>query len=140
MSAGSLYVPPAPGIMPSRVSGSPTCAVDAKTRMLVQRASSRPPPRARELIALMVGIGRMERAVKVLRRLARKAAVLLVELANCPAASEADISMIVSVGYAQELRNAYSSAENPPLSFRSAPAQKQLSTSLASTTALVGPL
>tara|TARA_R110002060_G_scaffold16167_1_gene22482 strand:+ start:404 stop:601 length:198 start_codon:yes stop_codon:yes gene_type:complete len=62
--------------MPRRVSGSPTCAVEEKTRRVVQRASSRPPPRARELTALMVGIGRIERAVNVLRRLERKAAVL----------------------------------------------------------------
>lgn len=44
--------------------------------MCVQRASSRPPPRAREEIALMVGIGSDERAVNVLRREERKAAVL----------------------------------------------------------------
>ena len=42
----------------------------------MQRASSRPPPRARELTALMVGMGRIERAVNVLRRFERKAAVL----------------------------------------------------------------
>lgn len=69
-------MPPAPGIMPSRVSGSPTCAVDAKTRMFVERASSKPPPRAMEEIALIVGTGRAERAVNVPRRVERKAAVL----------------------------------------------------------------
>ena len=63
--------------MPNRVSGRPTIAVDAKTRRCVQRASSRPPPRAREETAEMVGIGRAERAVNVALRFARKAAVLL---------------------------------------------------------------
>jgi hypothetical protein len=63
--------------MPNLVSGSATCAVDAKTRMCVQSASSSPPPKARELTALMVGIGRTESAVKVFLRFARKAAVLL---------------------------------------------------------------
>lgn len=42
----------------------------------MHRASSRPPPRAVEEMALMVGMGRAERAVKVARRLERKAAVL----------------------------------------------------------------
>jgi hypothetical protein len=42
----------------------------------VHRASSRPPPRAVEEMALMVGMGRAERAVKVARRLERKAVVL----------------------------------------------------------------
>jgi len=70
-------VPPAPGIMPSRVSGSPTWAVDAKTRKCVQRANSRPPPRAVEEMALIVGMGREERAVNVARRLAKKADVLI---------------------------------------------------------------
>jgi hypothetical protein len=69
-------VPPAPGIMPRRVSGRAICAVEERTRRCVQRASSRPPPRAREEIAEMVGMGRVERAVKVVRRLRRNAAVL----------------------------------------------------------------
>jgi hypothetical protein len=51
--------------------------------MCVQSANSRPPPRAMEEIALIVGIGREERAVKVLRRLERKAAVLQHLLVNC---------------------------------------------------------
>jgi hypothetical protein len=46
--------------------------------MCVQRASSRPPPKAREETALMVGMGRRERAVNVERRFERKAAVLFV--------------------------------------------------------------
>lgn len=41
------------------------------------RASSRPPPRARELIAEMVGTGRAERVVRVDRRFVRKSAVLV---------------------------------------------------------------
>lgn len=63
-------------MMPSRVSGSPTCAVEARTRKCVHRASSRPPPRAVEEMALTVGMGRAERAVKVARRFERKAVVL----------------------------------------------------------------
>jgi len=69
-------VPPAPGTIPRRVSGSATLAVDAKTRRLVVSASSRPPPKAREESAVMVGIGRWESEVKVLRREKRKSVVL----------------------------------------------------------------
>ena len=75
--AGRRWVPPAPGRMPRRVSGRPIEALDVRTRKCVARASSRPPPRAREEMALMVGMGRSERAVKVPRRSARKLAVLL---------------------------------------------------------------
>lgn len=42
----------------------------------MQRASSRPPPRAVEEMALMLGMGREDRAVKVARRFVRKAVVL----------------------------------------------------------------
>jgi hypothetical protein len=51
--------------------------------MCVQSANSRPPPRARDEMALIVGIGREESAVNVLRRLERKAAVLHHLLVNC---------------------------------------------------------
>lgn len=83
ISAGSRYVPPAPGMMPSFVSGSATDAVDARTRRCVQRASSRPPPSAVEEMAEIVGIGSVESAVKVLRRWERKSAVLLREEGCC---------------------------------------------------------
>ena len=76
MSAGSRYVPPAPGMMPKRVSGRATCAVEAKTRMWVVRASSRPPPNASEARAVMVGMGSREMEANVPLRSARKAAVL----------------------------------------------------------------
>jgi len=76
MSAGKRKVPPAPGRIPRRVSGRPTTALEERTRKEVDKASSRPPPRARDDIADMVGIGRAERAVNVVRRLRRKAAVL----------------------------------------------------------------
>ena len=46
------------------------------TRKVVDRASSRPPPRALEEIAAMLGIGSVSRAVRVLRRLERKVRVL----------------------------------------------------------------
>ena len=52
--------------------------MEVRTRRWVVRASSRPPPRAREEMAEMDGIGRAERDVNVSRRLARKSAVLLV--------------------------------------------------------------
>ena len=42
----------------------------------MQRANSRPPPSAREETALIVGIGREESSANVLRRVARKFAVL----------------------------------------------------------------
>ena len=48
----------------------------AKTRKVVARASSRPPPRASEATALMVGMGRAERSVRVARRVWRKCCVL----------------------------------------------------------------
>jgi hypothetical protein len=63
-------------MMPRRVSGRPTVALEERTRKWVDSASSRPPPRAREEMAEIVGIGRVERAVKVVRRLRRNAAVL----------------------------------------------------------------
>ncbi len=54
-----------------RDSGKPTKAVEAKTRRCVASANSKPPPRAGEARAEMVGIGRVEREVKVERRVAR---------------------------------------------------------------------
>ena len=54
-------MPPAPGMMARlAVSGRERIASAAKTRKVVERASSRPPPKADEEIALMVGIGRLE--------------------------------------------------------------------------------
>lgn len=77
IKAGRRYVPPAPGMMPSRVSGRATREVDPNTRKSVVRASSRPPPKAIEAMAVIVGIGSSEIFVKVLRRRARKASVLI---------------------------------------------------------------
>lgn len=68
---------PAPGIMARRVSGKATTAVEARTRKSVHNASSRPPPKAELATAEMVGIGRVERRVKVLRSFERKAATLV---------------------------------------------------------------
>lgn len=62
--------------MARRVSGSATTAVEEKTRKLVQRPSSRPPPKAVLEMAEMVGMGRVERRVKVLRSESRKSRVL----------------------------------------------------------------
>ena len=50
--------------------------VAAQMRRWVERASSRPPPRAREFMAVRVGMGREARAVRVLRRVWRKVLVL----------------------------------------------------------------
>lgn len=63
-------------MMARRVSGRPTTAVEARTRKLVQRANSRPPPKAVLLMAEMVGMGRVERRVKVFRSLERNWATL----------------------------------------------------------------
>lgn len=60
----------------SRVSGRATVVVDAKTRMCVVKASSRPPPKAGAARAEIVGMGNVEMDVKVPRREERKAAVL----------------------------------------------------------------
>lgn len=50
--------------------------MEARTRKLVQRANSRPPPKAVLLMAEMVGMGRVERRVKVFRSLERNWATL----------------------------------------------------------------
>lgn len=62
--------------MARRVSGRATVVVDAKTRMCVVRASSRPPPKAGAARAEMVGMGRFWIDVRVPRREVRKFAVL----------------------------------------------------------------
>lgn len=77
MSAGRRYVPPAPGMMARRVSGSATVVLEPKTRRWVVSASSRPPPNAGAASAEMVGMGRCEMDVKVLRRVVRKEDVLV---------------------------------------------------------------
>lgn len=77
MRAGRRYVPPAPGMMASRVSGSATVVVDPKMRKCVVRASSRPPPNAGAASADIVGIGRFDIDVNVLLNDLRKFAVLL---------------------------------------------------------------
>ena len=64
-------------MMASRVSGRPTVAVEVKMRMSVARASSRPPPRAREETADIVGTGRIERVFNVERRVLRNARTLV---------------------------------------------------------------
>ena len=51
-------------------------AVEAKTRRWVVRASSRPPPKARDESAVIVGIGRLEIEAKVFRSEERKSDVL----------------------------------------------------------------
>lgn len=79
MRAGSLYVPPAPGMIAKRVSGRATVAVEANTRMCVVRANSRPPPNAGAASAVIVGMDRLAIEAKVPRREARKFAVL----SNC---------------------------------------------------------
>jgi hypothetical protein len=63
-------------MMPSLVSGRPMVALEERTRKCVERASSRPPPRAMEEMAEIVGMGRSEREVKVSRRLERNSLVL----------------------------------------------------------------
>lgn len=113
MRAGRRYVPPAPGIIANRVSGRPTVAVDENTRKFVARASSRPPPKAWEEIAVMDGIGREASRVRVLRRVVR----------NC------DILRRDSLDYQfqcllEARKDTHSSGLMPTRSFKSAPAQK----------------
>ena len=55
-------------------------AEEPNTRIEVQRASSSPPPSARDEMAAIVGIGRFERLVKVFRRPARKDFVLVLNV------------------------------------------------------------
>lgn len=69
-------MPPAPGRMANRVSGSATSVEEVKRRREVVRASSSPPPRAREERAERVGMGRVVIWVKVARRVRRKLDVL----------------------------------------------------------------
>lgn len=76
MMVGRRYVPPAPGMMPRRVSGRARRAFEEITRRCVHSANSRPPPRAVPEMAEMVGMGRVERRVNVERRRARKRATL----------------------------------------------------------------
>ena len=52
-------------------------AVEAKMRRWVVRASSRPPPKAREERAVRVGTWRVEMRVRVVRRERRKEEVLV---------------------------------------------------------------
>lgn len=73
---GRRKVPPAPGMIASLVSGRATVDVEPKTRKVVVRASSRPPPNATEETAEIVGMGRRERRVNVSRRVVRKCFVL----------------------------------------------------------------
>lgn len=114
-------------MMAKRVSGSATVVVVPKTRMCVVRASSRPPPNAGAARAEMVGMGRFWIEVRVPRREVRKLVVLWWR------------SVLE-----RRCRNghyiAYSSCVNVALSFKSAPAQKLVSTSLARIRALVGPV
>lgn len=76
IKAGRRYVPPAPGRMARRVSGRATVVVDAKTRMCVVRASSRPPPKAGAAKAEIVGMGNCDIDANVPRSVVRKLDVL----------------------------------------------------------------
>jgi hypothetical protein len=109
----------------SRVSGSATVVVEAKTRMCVVRASSRPPPNAGAASAEMVGIESCDIDVRVPRNVDRKFAVLF------------QLSALFSARWVQA---SHSSDVNVALSLRSAPAQKLESASLARIRALVAPV
>lgn len=125
MSAGSRYVPPAPGMMPRRVSGRATTALLLKTRRCVVRASSRPPPKASEETAEMVGTGSWVMELKAPRSLERKSAVLFDARRGVSVCFWCQ-SNIGRAGWVAD-----SSWVNVARSFRSAPAQKLVSTSLA---------
>lgn len=74
--AGRRYVPPAPGRMARRVSGSATLTLLVKRRSVVVRASSSPPPKAGAWTAERVGIGRCWICVNVRRTDVRNCFVL----------------------------------------------------------------
>jgi hypothetical protein len=99
--------------------------VEAKTRICVVRASSRPPPKAGAASADIVGMGSCDIEVRVPRNVVRKFVVLHSALA-C-ASKHVD-------------KTAHSSGVKVARSFRSAPAQKLASTSLANIRALVAPV
>lgn len=84
MSAGRRYVPPAPGMIANRVSGSATVVVEAKMRKCVVKASSRPPPKAGAARAEIVGMESFDIEVNVPRSDLRKLAVLCSRSALSP--------------------------------------------------------
>jgi hypothetical protein len=116
-------------MMARRVSGRATVAVEANTRKFVQRPSSRPPPNAVLPMAEMVGIGSVDRRVKVLLSFVKNWATLFISYQHT------DTSYPI-----KPMTISYSSGDMPSLSFKSAPAQKALSDSLAKIKALVLPL
>jgi len=115
--------------MARRVSGRATVAVEANTRKFVQRPNSRPPPNAVLPMAEMVGIGSVDRRVKVLLNLVKNWATLSMLYQH------ADTMYTIKT-----YNVSYSSGDMPNRSFKSAPAQKALSDSLARIKALVLPL
>ena len=56
-SRANRWVPPAPGITPSRISGWPRVASSATTRQSQASASSQPPPRAYPVTEATTGLG-----------------------------------------------------------------------------------
>ena len=56
ISLGSRWVPPSPGMTPSRISGTPNLAFSPATRKSAQSASSSPPPSAKPVIAATTGL------------------------------------------------------------------------------------
>lgn len=100
-------------MMANLVSGNATVDVEPKTRKVVVRASSRPPPNATEEIAEMVGMGRRERRVNVSRRVVRNCFVLFRVLAILP--------FFLVDGRLEEVTHSSPLIVN--LSFKSAPAQ-----------------
>jgi len=98
IKAGRRYVPPAPGRMARRVSGRATVVVDAKTRMCVVRASSRPPPKAGAAKAEMVGMGNCDIDANVPRSVVKKLDVsswvnVALSLRSAPAQKLVSISL-----------------------------------------------
>src|ERR1700683_1739817 len=53
ISRGSRWVPPSPGMTPSRISGTPNLAFSPATRKSAHSASSRPPPSAEPVAPLL---------------------------------------------------------------------------------------
>ena len=68
ISRGSRWVPPAPGMMASEVSVSPSCACGAAMRRSQASKSSVPPPKAKPLTTPIVGCGSASRS-SIVRRM-----------------------------------------------------------------------
>src|SRR5688572_20240174 len=83
------WVPPLPGIMPSRISGNANSERRVATRMSQARASSRPAPMAKPSIAATTGLRQRSAAVSVSPQRSRSAGARVRNSARSPPALNA---------------------------------------------------